>query len=88
MTLLIELPKDLEQALEVEAAELGLPLSDYAIHLLYSRQPADEDDEPTTGAELVTYWQNARLIGTRQDIGDSQTYARQLRDQAEQRQSE
>lgn len=88
MTLLIELPKDLEQALEGEAAELGLPLSEYAIHLLYARQLAEEDDEPTTGAQLVTYWQNARLIGTRQDIVDSQAYARQLREQAEQRQRE
>ena len=34
---------------------------------------------PQTGAELVAYWQVAGLIGTRNDIADSQEYARKLR---------
>lgn len=88
MKITIELPQDLEQALEAEAAELGLPLSEYALRLLYSRTVAEADNGPTNGAELVAYWQSAHLIGTRQDIVDSQAYARELRAQAEQRQRE
>lgn len=38
---------------------------------------------PKTGAELVGYWQDEGLIGTRPDIDDSQEYARTLRAIAE-----
>ena len=83
MTLTLEIPQDLEQELTTEATELGLPLAEYALRLLYLR-PAIEH-APKTGAELVTYWQNAAVIGTRRDISDSQEYARKLRQQAETR---
>ena len=83
MTLIVELPQDLERALSAEAAALGLPLLEYALRLLYSRQVVGQ--KPETGSELVAYWQNAHLIGMRQDVGDSQAYARQLRAQAEMR---
>lgn len=86
MTVTIELPQDLERELAKEAAKLSLPLSEYALRLLYSRQVAEK--EPETGAELVTYWQEAGLIGTKKDIADSQAYARQLRSQAETREQE
>lgn len=83
MTVTIEIPQDLERELSTEAAEIGLPLSEYALRLLYSRSLAQKT--PKTGSELVAYWQDARLIGTRKDIADSKTYARQLRAQAETR---
>jgi hypothetical protein len=83
MTVIIELPQDLEKELAIEASRLGLPLSEYALRLLYSRQLSEK--EPETGAELVAYWQNAALIGSRQEIADSQTVARQLRTAAENR---
>ena len=83
MTLTIDLPQDLEHELETEAAKLGLPLSEYALRLLYSRQYMEK--EPQTGSELVTYWQNADLIGSRKEIDDSQAYARKLRAEAEAR---
>ena len=83
MTLKIEIPQELERELATEAARFGLPLPEYALRLLYSRQAMEK--MPQTGAELVAYWQDAGLVGTREDINDSQTYARQLRAEAETR---
>ncbi len=40
---------------------------------------------PTTGVELVTYWESVGMINSRPDIDDSQEHARRLRDQAEHR---
>lgn len=41
--------------------------------------------ERKLGTELVEYWQTEGLIGARPDITDSQEYARQIREHAEQR---
>ncbi|MCB8946084.1 MAG: hypothetical protein H6658_20255 [Ardenticatenaceae bacterium] len=77
MTLILELPRELEHELENEAEQVGLSLSEYALRLLRAR--AMLSVSPKTGADLVAYWQNAGLIGTRPDISDSQEHARQLR---------
>ena len=83
MSITLELPEDLASALTTEAAHLGLSLSAYTLRLLSTRiLPASV---PTTGAELVAYWQREGVIGTRPDIPDSQAYARQLRHRAERR---
>ena len=39
-----------------------------------------------TGTELISYWQEAGLIGTQADIQDSQRHARELRAKSERRQ--
>ncbi len=83
MTLTIDLPQDLARELATEAGKLGIPLSDYALRLLYSRELTEK--KPETGDELVAYWQEAGLIGSRKEIDDSQLYARQIRTQAETR---
>jgi predicted DNA-binding antitoxin AbrB/MazE fold protein len=41
---------------------------------------------PTTGTELIAYWEQAGVIGSRPDITDSVAHARKLRRQAETRQ--
>jgi len=83
MSLTLELPEDLESALTTEATHLGLSLSEYTLRLLSTRiLPVSM---PTTGAELVAYWQREGVIGTRPDITDSQAHARQLRHSAERR---
>jgi hypothetical protein len=83
MSLVLDLPAELESELAAEAARLGLPLSEYALRLLAGgRMPSPA---PRTGAELVTYWQSESLIGTRPDITDSSAHARALREQAEKR---
>jgi len=83
MTITLELPQVLEQELSAEAARHGLPWSEYALHLLVTRQPARA--MPKTGAELVQYWQREGLIGSRPDIDDSEAHARQLCERAERR---
>jgi hypothetical protein len=88
MSLLLELPAELEAELSVAAAQLGLSVPEYIVRLL-SRLVAATDcgkgPELHTGAELVAYWRNEGLLGTRQDIADAATHARQLREQAQAR---
>lgn len=83
MTITLDLPQELECALASQAAQQGISVSEYTLRLLSSNiQPASL---PSTGAELVAYWQREGVIGTRPEISDSQAHARQLRQQAEHR---
>ena len=83
MSLVLDLPAELETELAAEAARLGLPLPEYVLRLLASgRTPTPV---PRTGAELLAYWQGENLIGTRPDITDSPAHARALREQAQRR---
>ena len=83
MSITIDLPKEIEEELLSEATNLGLPLSDYILQIVYSERPLKK--RLKTGAELVAYWQSEGLIGVRSDINDSQEYARKLRENAEKR---
>ena len=62
MTIVLDLPIELEQALAAEAEHLGLPLPDYALRLLTAHRPVQP--MPTTGAELVDYWINESVLGS------------------------
>ena len=86
MSIMLDLPQELESELVTEATQLGLPLSEYVLRLLSTRSLVEPS--PTTGAELVAYWQREGVIGARPDIMDSQVHARQLRHQAERRRRE
>ena len=86
MTIVLDLPIELEQALAAEVEHLGLPLPDYALRLLTAHRPVQP--MPTTGAELVDYWINEDILGSRSEIEDSQSHARLLRQRAEQRMRE
>lgn len=81
MTITLSLPPELEHALSSEASRLNLPLSEYILRILSTRQILE--NAPKTGAELVAYWQSEGVIGSRPDITDSQAYARKLRHDAE-----
>lgn len=83
MSITLDLPQALENELATEAAQLGLSLSAYALRLLSTRSLVGP--VPTTGAELVAYWQREGVIGTRPDIVDTSAHARQLRHKAERR---
>ena len=85
MSITLDIPEELETELANEAQRLGLSLSDYAL-LLLSNSPT-LTQTPKTGAELVAYWNDHGLVGTRTDITDSQAHARLLREQAERRTS-
>ncbi len=81
MSLTLELPQDLEEELKKEAARLGMPLSEYALRVLTTGHSKRET--PKSGTELVAYWQDEGLVGTRSDIQDAQEHARLLRREAE-----
>lgn len=83
MNISLNLPPELEKELSREASRLKLPLSEYILRILSTRQVIE--NPPKTGAELIAYWQSEGVIGSRTDIIDSQTHARKLRQEAERR---
>jgi hypothetical protein len=83
MSIRLDLPSDLESELSTEASRLNLPLPEYILHILSTRQILS--NLPKTGAELVAYWQTEGVINSRPDITDSQVHARHIRYEAETR---
>ena len=83
MSIVLELPPELESELAAEAAQLRLPLSEYAVRVLLTGRCSDQ--KPKNGAELLQYWQDAGVVGTRPEIADPSERARLLRQQAERR---
>jgi hypothetical protein len=83
MTLTLDLPPKLVDELATEAARLGLSVSEYAARVLSKDRSLRA--APRTGSDLVAYWQEEGLVGTRPEITDSQSYARELRHEAERR---
>jgi hypothetical protein len=89
MTIMLNVPMELETRLEEEAARREQPVEDYALSLIERNlPPPDQMPELKTGADVVAYWKANGLIGDwadREDIGDSVESARELRRQAETR---
>jgi hypothetical protein len=77
MSIILNLPPELETKLVAEASRQGVPLSDYLVRMLSNGGPTHE--RIGSGAELVAYWQQAGVVGIRADISDSQQHARDLR---------
>ncbi len=84
MTLILDLPRELEVELVSEAKTQGLSPTEYILFLLGQRVQRKQS-MPANGAELVAYWEREGVIGMRSDITDSQVYARELRANAENR---
>jgi hypothetical protein len=55
MTLTVELPPDLEQRLQAEAARRGLSVGDYALEL--PNESAPVASVPTKSAEVIAQWE-------------------------------
>jgi hypothetical protein len=83
MNLVLELPTELETELAAEAARVGLALPEYVLRLLSAGR--NSGSAPRTGAELLAYWQNEGLVGTRTEVKDSSAHARALREKGQQR---
>jgi hypothetical protein len=83
MSIVIDLPSELETKLAAEASRQGVALSDYLVRILSNGGQAVPGVR--TGAELVAYWQKAGVVGVRAAISDSQQHARALRAEAERR---
>jgi hypothetical protein len=62
MSVVLNLPAELERELAAEAARMGLPIAEYITRLLALNLPAHR--APRDGAELVAYWRSEGLIGT------------------------
>jgi hypothetical protein len=83
MSIAVDLPEELETELSAEAAQLGLSLPEYVLRVLSTGVVIGR--RPRTGAELVDYWKDEGLIGTRSDTTNIQKRARQIRNEAERR---
>jgi hypothetical protein len=83
MSLVLDLPPELESELAAEAARLQIPLSEYALRVLAGGGVAGP--KPATGADLVVYWKREGLVGMRPEIVDAPQHARALRQRAEKR---
>lgn len=83
MSIVLDLPQELEIKLSAEASRHGVPLSEYVLQILSGGGHASTNVR--NGTELLTYWQQEGLVGTRPEIVDSQKYARDLRAEAERR---
>jgi hypothetical protein len=82
MTLTINLPDEVQSRLSREASRQGMDLPSYVVQLLSN---GGNIKSPSTGSELVAYWQREGLIGTRPEIEDSPAHARLLRSESERR---
>lgn len=85
MSLVLDLPDGLEAELAAEAARAGLSLSQYAVRLLVSGRGIQLSLR--SGKELLDYWRDEGLVGTRPDVSDAPSHARAIREQAERRSS-
>jgi hypothetical protein len=83
MTLVLELPQELERELTAQANALRLPLEEYAVRVLAGAGPPAP--KLTSGADLVAYWRAEGLVGARSDIADAAGHARAVRNEAERR---
>lgn len=83
----IEIPGDLQKRIAAEANLRGLDAASYAIQVLNSSVPAPANGAKS-GKEVIERWRAAGLVGDwadRVDLGDSSSYARELREAAQRR---
>lgn len=89
MSVVIELPPELERRVIAEAARNGTSPEATIVSSLDEYLPPDP--KPKTGAEVLEFWKREGLLGIwadRTDIPDSPEYARQLRLRAQGLESE
>ena len=99
MSIIVNLPAELEKTIAAEAAKAGMTVSDYVA----GRLAAGRLDQGTTtngargtngscglkrrltGPEMVHRWKELGLIGYRTDITDPEAHSRRLREAAQRR---
>ena len=82
-SLTLKIPEYLQERLTREAQHLGMSIEQYASRLLGAEPETKKS--VMTGAEVVDFWKREGLIGSREDIDDSQSHARRIRHEAERR---
>jgi hypothetical protein len=76
--------EDFDQEITASSAKLA-SLASAALAEYEADRTIPLESKPRNGAELLAYWQNEGLIGTRPDIVDASEHARALRQRAEHR---
>lgn len=74
MKIALDLHWQLEDRLSKEASRLKLGLTECILRLLDGRSFLQ--NSPKTGAELVAFWENTKVLNSRPNIIDSQEYPR------------
>jgi len=88
MSIVINLPAELEHAIAGEAAKAGMSVSDYVAGRLAQGTTTNGSHglkRRLTGPELVQRWKELGLIGYRTDIADPEAHSRRLREAAQRR---
>jgi len=88
MSIVVNLPAELEKTIAAEAAKAGMTVSDYVAGRLAqvaTTSGAHGSKRRLSGAELVQQWKELGLIGYRTDITDPEAHARRLREAAQRR---
>lgn len=88
MSIVVNLPTELERTIAAEAAKAGMTVSDYVADQLAKAAggaSASETKQRLSGAALVQRWKELGLIGYRSDITEPEAHSRRLREEAQQR---
>ena len=88
MSIVVNLPAELENAIAAEAAKAGMTVSDYVAGRLAqgtTTNGSHGSKRRLTGRELVQRWKELGLIGYRTDITDPEAHSRRLREAAQRR---
>ncbi len=78
MSLILEIPPELEDALKVAADQKGMSVADFALKILSENRVSAKDVK--SGTELVAYWKSLGIIGMRDEIQDSVEHVQRLRE--------
>jgi hypothetical protein len=90
MSIVVNLPDELERTIAAEAAKAGMTVSDYVAYRLAKAADGTkggETKERLSGAARVQRWKELGLIGYRSDIADPEAHSRRLREEAQRRAS-
>lgn len=93
MSIIVNLPAELEKTIAAEAAKAGMTVSDYVAGRLAAGRLAQGtttngsrgSKRRLTGPEMVHRWKELGLIGYRTDITDPEAHSRRLREAAQRR---
>lgn len=94
MSIIVNLPAELEKTIAAEAAKAGMTVSDYVAGRLDQGTTTNGSrgsngsrgtKRRLTGPEMVQRWKELGLIGYRTDITDPEAHSRRLREAAQRR---
>jgi len=85
MSIVVNLPDELERTIAAQAAKAGMTVSDYVADRLAKATAVTATGETKarlSGAALVRRWRELGLIGYRSDVTDPEAHSRRLHEEA------